>query len=232
MMNKKALSIIGVSCLGAVLFAGSMFGGNTAEAGLNDYGKVSEYSKMLADNYRSVNDYYIETLSVDGLSDNQKKEYLTRDDVYAVGNNIVISKEEVQQYTDFYLHDGESEANAHQLAVKDAMERNALYVAAIQNGFSVTDEEIQEWLTELRTMLENDTTGVYQAALDGFDSEEAYWAYEYEVYRVDLPIQNYVSSLQQGGNVISEHGNYNSDTEAFNEMKHQLADEQNFKIAN
>ena len=130
------------------------------------------------------------------------------------------------------MHDGESEADAHQLAVKDAMERNALYVAAIQNGFSVTDEEIQEWLTELRTMLENDTTGVYQAALDGFDSEEAYWAYEYEVYRVDLPIQNYVSSLQQGVNVISEHGNYNSDTEAFNEMKHQLADEQNFKIAN
>ena len=142
MMNKKTLSIIGVSCLGAVLFAGSMFGGNTAEAGLNDYGKVSEYSKMLADSYQSVNDYYIETLSVDGLSDNQKKEYLTRDDVYAVGNNIVISKEEVQQYTDFYLHDGESEADAHQLAVKDAMERNALYVAAIQNGFSVTDEEI------------------------------------------------------------------------------------------
>lgn len=71
---------------------------------------------------QSVNDYYIETLSVDGLSDNQKKEYLTRDDVYAVGNNIVISKEEVQQYTDFYLHDGESEANAHQLAVKDAMD--------------------------------------------------------------------------------------------------------------
>lgn len=232
MMNKKALSIIGVSCLGAVLFAGSMFGGNTAEAGLNDYGKVSEYSKMLADNYQSVNDYYIETLSVDGLSDNQKKEYLNRDDVYAVGNNIVISKEEVQQYTDFYLHDGESEADAHQLAVKDAMERNALYVAAIQNGFSVTDEEIQEWLTQLRTMLENDTTGVYQAALDGFDSEEAYWAYEYEVYRVDLPIQNYVSSLQQGVNVISEHGNYNSDTEAFNEMKHQLADEQDYKTAN
>lgn len=52
-MNKKALSIIGVSCLGAVLFAGSMLGGSTAEAGLNDYGKVSEYSKMLADSYQS-----------------------------------------------------------------------------------------------------------------------------------------------------------------------------------
>lgn len=27
MMNKKVLSIMGVSCLGAVLFAGSMLGG-------------------------------------------------------------------------------------------------------------------------------------------------------------------------------------------------------------
>lgn len=36
-MNKKALSIIGVSCFGAVLFAGSMFGGNTAEAGILVY---------------------------------------------------------------------------------------------------------------------------------------------------------------------------------------------------
>ena len=183
-------------------------------------------------NDQSITDYYIESLSVNGLSRSQKKEYLSRDDIYAVGNNIAVSKAEVQQYTDFYLNNGESEENAQKLAEKDAMERNALYVAAIQNGFSVTDEEIQEWLTKLRTMLENDTTGVYQAALDGFDSEEAYWAYEYEVYRVDLPIQNYVSSLQQGINVISEHGNYNSDTEAFNEMKHQLADEQDFKTAN
>lgn len=73
MMNKKALSIIGVSCLGAVLFAGSMLGGNTAEAGLNDYGKVPEYSKMLADSYQSVNDYYIETLSVDAFLTTRKK---------------------------------------------------------------------------------------------------------------------------------------------------------------
>ena len=34
------------------------------------------------------------------------------------------------------------------------MERNALYVAAIQNGYEVTEEDINDWLTELRTMLE------------------------------------------------------------------------------
>lgn len=178
MMNKKALSIIGVSCFGAVLFAGSMFGGNTAEAGLNDYGKVSEYSKVLADNYQSVNDYYIETLSVDGLSDNQKKEYLTRDDVYAVGNNIVISKEEVQQYTDFYLHDGESEADAHQLAVKDAMDEMLYMLQLFRMDLVLPIEEIQEWLTELRTIVGEQIQQVYIRPVWMFCSEEAYWAYE------------------------------------------------------
>ena len=190
------------------------------EGGLDSLAKVSDYNKKVADNYQSINDYYIESLSVEGLSASQKKKYLSRDDIYAVGNNIAISKAEVQQYTDFYLNNGESEENAQKLAEKDAMERNALYVAAIQNGYEVTEEDINDWLTELRTMLENDTTGAYQSAMEGFDSEDAYWKYEYEVYRVDLPIQNYVSSLQIDTNVSADSENDNTDTDAFSELKH------------
>ena len=181
-------------------------------------------------NDQSITDYYIESLSVNGLSRSQKKEYLSRDDIYAVGNNIAVSKAEVQQYTDFYLNNGESEENAQKLAEKDAMERNALYVAAIQNGYEVTEED--DWLKELRTMLENDTTGAYQSAMEGFESEDAYWEYEYEVYRVDLPIQNYVSSLQIDTNVSADSENGNSDTDAFSELKQRLADEQDFKLTN
>ncbi|MCI5858317.1 MAG: hypothetical protein MR023_00720 [Blautia sp.] len=199
---------------------------------LDSLAKVSDYSKIVADTYQSVNDYYTESLSVDGLSDSQKKEYLSRDDIYAVGKNIAISKAEVQQYTDFYLNNGESKENAQKLAEKDAMERNALYVAAIQNGYEVTEEDINDWLTKLRTMLENDTTGVYQSAMKGFDSEDAYWEYEYEVYRVDLPIQNYVSSLQINTNVSADSENGNSDTDAFSELKQRLADEQDFELTN
>ena len=183
-------------------------------------------------NDQSITDYYIESLSVNGLSRSQKKEYLSRDDIYAVGNNIAVSKAEVQQYTDFYLNNGESEENAQKLAEKDAMERNALYVAAIQNGYEVTEEDIDDWLKELRTMLENDTTGAYQSAMEGFESEDAYWEYEYEVYRVDLPIQNYVSSLQIDTNVSADSENGNSDTDAFSELKQRLADEQDFKLTN
>lgn len=200
------------------------------EGGLDSLAKVSDYNKKVADNYQSINDYYIESLSVEGLSASQKKKYLSRDDIYAVGNNIAISKAEVQQYTDFYLNNGESEENAQKLAEKDAMERNALYVAAIQNGYEVTEEDINDWLTELRTMLENDTTRAYQSAMEGFDSEDAYWKYEYEVYRVDLPIQNYVSSLQIDTNVSADSENDNTDTDAFSELKQRLADEQNYKL--
>lgn len=89
---------------------------------------------------KDINDYYVESSSVDGLSDSQKKEYLSRDDIYAVGKNIAVSKAEVQQYTDFYLKDGKDKDNAQELARKDAMERNALYVAEIQNGYDVTSE--------------------------------------------------------------------------------------------
>ena len=183
-------------------------------------------------NDQSITDYYIESLSVNGLSRSQKKEYLSRDDIYAVGNNIAVSKAEVQQYTDFYLNNGESEENAQKLVEKDAMERNALYVAAIQNGYEVTEEDIDDWLKELRTMLENDTTGAYQSAMEGFESEDAYWEYEYEVYRADLPIQNYVSSLQIDTNVSADSENGNSDTDAFSELKQRLADEQDFKLTN
>ena len=94
----------------------------------------------------------------------------------------------------------------------------------------VTEEDINDWLTELRTMLENDTTGAYQSAMEGFDSEDAYWKYEYEVYRVDLPIQNYVSSLQIDTNVSADSENDNTDTDAFSELKQRLADEQNYKL--
>ena len=101
-------------------------------------------------NDQSITDYYIESLSVNGLSRSQKKEYLSRDDIYAVGNNIAVSKAEVQQYTDFYLNNGESEENAQKLAEKDAMERNALYVAAIQNGYEVTEEDIETEIKRAR----------------------------------------------------------------------------------
>ena len=128
-----------------------------------------------------------------------------------------------------------NEAEAYEAARKDAEERNALYVEAIKNGYTVTDEEICAWLDELRTNLEADTTGVYQAAMEGFDSEEAYWDYEYEVYKVDLPIQKYVAAKEQEfyqnhPEAASSEIPYNAWHDAFEELKEELAESQNFQV--
>ncbi len=83
--------------------------------------------------------------------------------------------------------------------------------------------------------MEEDTTGVYQAALEGFDSEEAYWDYEYEVYTVDLPIQNYVSAKEKeffmnNPEVMNADIPYNEWTKAFEELKDELVEKQNFQV--
>ena len=146
-----------------------------------------------------------------------------------------ISDQEIQQYVDYYKNEGLNEDEALAAAVEDAEERNALYVEAIKNGYTVTDEEIYQWLDVLRAALEEDTTGVYQAALEGFDSEEAYWDYEYEVYTVDLPIQNYVSAKEKeffmnNPEVMNADIPYNEWTKAFEELKDELVEKQNFQV--
>ena len=96
-MNKKTLSIIGVSCLGAVLFAGSMFGGNTAEAGLNDYGKVSEYSNgnTIAAGYNGNTTYLYD------LKGKEQKKQLTGSGSYSVISDTVFwGKEDIRNEKD------------------------------------------------------------------------------------------------------------------------------------
>ena len=232
---KKILSVSGVFCLGIVLFGFSIFSDKKAETVSDSNIRLSEYSGILADNYENVNDLYHESFSADGLTKEQRTKYQEMDNIYAVGKNIAISIQEMQQYIDFYTNEGYSEEEAFAAAQKDAEERNALYVEAMKNGYSVTDDEVYEWLDELRAILEEDTTGVYQSAMEGFESEEAYWDYEFEVYKIDLPIQKYVSAKEQkfyknNPEVLETDIPYNSWHDAFEDLKEDLAAEQNFQI--
>ena len=79
-----------------------------------------------------------------------------------------------------------------------AEEGHALYVAAIENGFAVSEEEITDYLTDLKKNLEEEITDYLtdlkknlsdalsekelQNLYSQYESEEAYWAYEHEVY--------------------------------------------------
>ena len=108
--------------------------------------------------------------------------------------------------------------------------REALYQAAIKNGFTVTDEEIKSYLDELKKTLEQaDNKDDVLAIISKFDSEEAYWAFEYTVYQKDLPIQKYVASLEQEyfkGNTTSSDADW---VNYFEKLKTQLAEDENFQ---
>lgn len=159
--------------------------------------------------------------------------YKTNDTVAYVGKNVIISKNEIEQYQSVYEEQGIAANEAEEKAVSYAKQRNALYAAAMNQGFYVTDQELNDYLKELKQSLEEDTSGVYQEAMKDFDSEDAYWAYEYQVYQMNLPIQKYVQYCEQqyAKNQDLEAGTSGFDEKwsvEFERLKEQLVMEQDF----
>lgn len=77
------------------------------------------------------------------------------------------------------------------------MEREALYAAALHNGYSVTENEVWAYLKELKETINTaDNKEDADAVMKSFGSEKEYWDYEFTVYHKNLPIQKYVDSLR------------------------------------
>ena len=112
-------------------------------------------------------------------------------------NMIMLSEEDIQLATSFYELQGYDESSARTEAETYLLEREALYQEAIKNGYTVTDEEVWTYLDELKKIIDSaeNKEDVY-AIMSAFDSEDEYWAYEFKVYQKNLPIQNYVKSLE------------------------------------
>jgi hypothetical protein len=194
---------------------------------------IESGSEDATENYTSyakdIDSYY----SKDGDMENLV-EKLDDDGIFEIGKNIIISNDEVAQYETFYENAGE-EDDALAKAQEYARERNALYAAAIENGFTVTDEDINNYLEdrkeEIKSIISDDE---YQELCEKYGTEDDYWAFEFEVYKINLPIQNYTKSLE------SEYKDSNSSitddleldqmwTEEYEIIKQKLVEEQNFK---
>ena len=118
-------------------------------------------------------------------------------EIYAKGNSATITEEEIQQATDFYILSGMNKDAAREKAIAYVKEREALYEEAIRNGYSVTEDEIWNYLEELKEVINNaDNKEDAYEVMNSFGSEQEYWNYEFGVYQKNLPIQKYVDSLQ------------------------------------
>lgn len=162
------------------------------------------------------------------------KEEQDTSQVYAQGDHATVTQDEIEQAKQFFITSGLSESEAAEKAISYSMEREAMYEKALQEGYDVTDAEVDAYLSELKSMMstaENKTD--IEALISQFDSEEEYWQYQKEVYRKNLPIQKYVSELQKQ---YDENGKETDTAEEWNhyleQYKREVVQEENYIVTN
>lgn len=222
--NKRKAGFFGAAAvLIAIVAVGVYWGREISLAEENDAGKwnAEKWGQILAENAGKVQ----------GIS-----AYSTNSELYAVGKNGTILKQDIEQAKEFYLISGLNEEDAQKEAVKYAYEREALYQEAVKNGYQITNEEIWSYLGELKDLLKDSENGEdAQKVMDQFDSEEAYWEYEFTVYQKDLPIQKYVAGKRDVFMDTAERDNksFNQAEEVwenyFETLKKELVEKENFK---
>ncbi len=110
---------------------------------------------------------------------------------------LTLQQSEIDTAVAFYKKQDYSDDDARTEAINYLLKREALYQEAIKAGYAATDEEVWAYLDELKEILKNaDNKEVAEEAMSVFDSEDDYWAFEFTVYQKNLPIQNYVKTLE------------------------------------
>lgn len=123
----------------------------------------------------------------------------TDESIYARGKSGgVITTKDIEQATEFYILAGYEQSDAEDKAVEYMLQRDATYQRAIAVGYSVSDDEINDYLDDLKvTINDSINSEEAQALISQFGSEEGYWQHEFEVYKINLPIEKYLESLKQ-----------------------------------
>jgi hypothetical protein len=168
-----------------------------------------------------------------------ENEEVEKPEIYMLGNSAQITEADIKQGTELFVLSGMDREQAREEAIKYAMKREALYEEAINNGYTVTDEEVRAYLEELKEAINSaDNKEDALQVIKAFDSEKKYWDFEFEVYKKDLPIQKYVESLETmykaKDTKLSKQtvqADYEEDFNSFFEKyKEKLAEEQNYKL--
>ena len=214
-MKNKAKIIIGILSISSLLLAFGMHVTAQSKEGsiMSDWGKILKV-----------------------YSENEEVE---KPEIYMLGNSAQITEADIKQGTELFVLSGMDREQAKEEAIKYAMKREALYEEAINNGYTVTDEEVRAYLEELKEVINSaDNKEEALQVIKAFDSEKEYWDFEFEVYKKDLPIQKYVESLEVMYKAkdakLSEQTvqtDYEEDFNSFFEKyKEKLAEEQNYKL--
>lgn len=122
--------------------------------------------------------------------------------VYEEGDSVSIMDSDIKRGTAFYQAQGMNKEEAQDMAVDYAKESETLYNKAIEEGYSVTEDEIEKYITGLREELASETIDAESKkqlleVIGQFEKEEDYWDYQKQVYAKLLPVQKYVSFMEK-----------------------------------
>lgn len=160
---------------------------------------------------------------------------VSEEELYAIGESAVITRQEYEQTVAFYSLQ-EDKNTAEEKADRYVKEREALYAAAVEAGYTATEEEIHDYLDNLKKTIETvDNKDEVMAVMESFPSEEEYWEYEFTVYSKNLPIEKYVQDLKE--DYLKENGLDKETSESeiswqehFKNVKRELVEKQNYKM--
>jgi hypothetical protein len=114
------------------------------------------------------------------------------------GKHVDITLEELKESERFYLAKGESETDARKDALYCQEEYNALVAKAKENGYSATEQEIDDAVEEIKEWSKTpENKDVIGPIISAYPNEEAYWKYLKHVYKKQLVAQKYVKDLEK-----------------------------------
>ena len=182
-MKKKVIAAI----ICGVALVGSVYWANTTNADLNNTGRFAALQSQSDENPSS-------------------------DKIAVRGNDIKISEAEVNESEKFYMANGESEQTAKKDALNNLKEYYALYAEAQKKGYSVTEDEVDNYLDELKKqMSEAANKDDVQAVISAYGNEDDYWKYMKKVYMKRLVVMKYTKDLEK--DFASEYKQKNGDSD-------------------
>ncbi|MCR5793132.1 MAG: hypothetical protein K6G65_08180 [Lachnospiraceae bacterium] len=165
---------IGIGC--AVIMAGIIGAGAFVNAGLTPSGKFVK------------------------LREEANKESVS-EDVVIKGKNTEITEAEIKDAAIFYEAQGESQEDAIEDAKEELEEYHALYSEASKKGYTVTEKEVADYVSELRkTVSEADNSEEVKVMIEAYGDEDKYWEHMKEVYMTRLVVEKYTHDLLEDFN--------------------------------
>lgn len=148
----------------------------------------------------SIKNVFSETVSQKGESIMLSNNETSNTDIVAKGDNISITKGELDLYADMaMLSNPPNKNDVYKDELQYLIKRSVLFNEAEKNGYLTSDDEVSEYIKESKNIIDNsENYNEFSDFVHNLDmTEEEYWDNQYEQAKIDLTISDYLNLLKE-----------------------------------